>query len=227
MTTGPTAVLFDMDGTLLDSEGLWLTAEIEVMDHLGSDWNLKDQEHCLGGPIERVAQYMVDRSGTAVGANEVGRMLVQTVEGHMRREPLSWRPGARDFLRSTIEAGIPRALVTASWAILVDALSDRMRDEIGVDPFTAVVAGDQITNGKPHPEPYLTAARLIGSDPRTCLAIEDSPTGVRSASAAGCVVVAIPHIAELPPDITGVHVIASLEDTHPSVLWADALGQIG
>lgn len=227
MTRGPTAVLFDMDGTLLDSEGLWLTAEIEVMDRLGSDWDLDDQAHCLGGPIERVARYMVERSGTEVAPSHVGRMLVQTVEGHMRREPLSWRPGAREFLRSTIEAGIPRALVTASWAILVDALSDRMRDEIGVDPFTAVVAGDHTANGKPHPEPYLTAAHLIGTDPTTCLAIEDSPTGVRSASAAGCVVVAIPHIAALPPDINGVHVIASLEGTDPNALWGDALAQIG
>lgn len=227
MTRGPTAVLFDMDGTLLDSEGLWLNAEIEVMDRLGSDWDLQDQAHCLGGPIERVAQYMVERSGTEVGPSQVGHMLVQTVEGHMRREPLSWRPGAREFLRSTIEAGIPRALVTASWTTLVDALSDRMRDEIGVDPFTAVVAGDHIAHGKPHPEPYLTAARLIGTDPTTCLAIEDSPTGVRSASAAGCVVVAIPHIAALPTDINGVHVIASLEGTDPNALWGDALAQIG
>lgn len=226
MTGGPTAVLFDMDGTLLDSEGLWLTAEIEVMARLGSEWGLEDQAHCLGGPIERVAQYMVDRSGTDVRPSHVGRLLVETVEGHMRREPLSWRPGAREFLRNTIEADIPRALVTASWAILVDALSDRMRDEIGVEPFTAVVAGDQITQGKPHPEPYLTAARLIGTDPTTCLAIEDSPTGVRSASAAGCVVVAIPHIAAIPPDIDGVHVIASLEGTDPHALWGDALAQI-
>ena len=226
MTTGPSAVLFDMDGTLLDSEGLWLIAEVEVMERLGSTWDLDDQAHCLGGPIERVARYMVERSGVDVEAADVGRMLVQTVEGHMRREPLTWRPGAREFLRETIDADIPRALVTASWAVLVDALSDRMREEIGVEPFTAVVAGDHITHGKPHPEPYLTAAGLIGSDPTTCLAIEDSPTGVRSARAAGCVVVAIPHIAAIPPDISDIHVIESLEGTNPNALWDDALAQI-
>lgn len=224
MSDSPSAVLFDMDGTLIDSEHLWLEAEIEVMSDLGSDWNSRDQEHCLGGPLERVAAYMVQRSGTGRTADEVSRILLDTIEGHMRREPLQWRPGALDFLIATIEAGIPRALVTASWAVLVATLSDRMRHEVGYDPFTVIVAGDHIANSKPHPDPYLRAAELLDVHPGTCLAIEDSPTGVRSAVAAGCVVVGVPQIAALPEDLSSVHVIHTLQGHDPHSLWAAAIG---
>lgn len=223
MNCSPSAVLFDMDGTLIDSEHLWLAAEIEVMAHLQSDWTSADQAHCLGGPLERVASYMVQRSGTSQSPEAVGGLLLATIEGHMRREVLQWRPGAIEFLRATIDAGIPRALVTASWAVLVAALADRMREEIGGDPFTVIVAGDHITNSKPHPEPYQRAADLIGASTHDCLAIEDSPTGVRSAVAAGCVVVAVPHIAPIPADIDGVYEISSLEATNPQHLWEQAL----
>lgn len=223
MSPSPHAVLFDMDGTLLDSEHQWLAAEVEVMRVLGSDWTLEDQAQCLGGPLERVSRYMVDRSGTTRPAQDVGRLLLTTMEGLLRSAPLAWRPGAKEFLSDTIDAGIPRALVTASWSVLVAALADRMLEEIGCDPFTAIVAGDHTTQGKPHPEPYLRAAELIGVEPRSCLAIEDSPTGVRSAVAAGCVVVAIPHIASLPADVGRVHVIESLVGTDPVGLWQRAL----
>lgn len=223
----PSAVLFDMDGTLIDSEHLWLAAEIDVMAELGADWNEQDQQHCLGGPLERVAAYMVARSRTQRSSEDVGRLLLNTIEDHMRRAALMWRPGARDFLRATIDAGVPRALVTASWAVLVEALADRMLIEIGSDPFTCVVAGDHIVNSKPHPEPYLRAAELLGFSPSQCLAIEDSPTGVRSAAGAGCVVVAIPHIAPIPSDIAGVYEIDTLAGHSPQSLWRQALSNGG
>lgn len=226
MSDCPGAVLFDMDGTLIDSEPLWFSAEIDVMAELGSKWSHADQEVCLGGPLERVAHYMVQRSGTKRPASDVGALLLRTIEGHMRREPLTWRPGALDFLKATIAAGIPRALVTASWAVLVDAVAERMALEVGEEPFTVIVAGDHTTNGKPHPEPYLRAAELLAAQPGECLAIEDSPTGVRSAVAAGCVVVAVPHIAAVPAEASYVHVITTLESTGPCRLWQQALANV-
>jgi len=216
----PHAVLFDMDGTLIDSEHLWLAAEVQVMNALGGQWTNEDQAHCLGGPLERVADYMIARSGTSVSQAHVGRMLLDSIEVFMREQPLTWRPGARELLAETIELGIPRALVTASWQVLVNVLADRMREEMGGEPFTEVVAGDHTRRSKPHPEPYLMAAAALGAAPAKSLALEDSPTGVRSALDAGCAVVAIPHMA--PIDFEGVHVIETLHGHSIEGLWSAA-----
>lgn len=219
----PGAVLFDMDGTLIDSEPLWLTAEIEVMDELGGQWSQADQQHCLGGPLERVVEYMVNSSGTTRSGEDVGRRLLDRMTSLLRETPLVWKPGARELLRESVELEVPRALVTASWGVLVDAVFDRMQDEVGANPFHVVVTGDRIENGKPHPEPYQRAARDVGSPPALCLAIEDSPTGVRSATAAGCVVVAVPHLTNLPADIAGVLVVDGLDGWSIARLWTQAL----
>jgi len=222
-TSGPEAVLLDMDGTLVDSESLWLAAEEDVMARLGSTWTADDQAHCLGGPLERVAQYMAAKASQSPPAQAVGSMLLDRIEAYMRSEPLVWRPGAAAFLRSCLALQLPTALVTASWARLVAALSERIETEFGQDPFSVVVAGDHVVNSKPHPEPYLAAADGIGVDPNACLAIEDSPTGVRSALAAGCAVIAIPHIApvhDIIADARHAAVVASLEGWDPHALWA-------
>jgi len=220
----PAAVLFDMDGTLVDSEHLWLDSEIQVMRSLDAEWTAMDQAHCLGGPLERVAEYMARRSGTAMSVADLGQLLLDTIEHKMRTEPLQWRPGALELLRNCRDEGIPTALVTASWDVLVQALAERMHVDVGCKPFDVTVAGDHIRNSKPHPEPYETAARLLGVVPGECLAIEDSPTGVRSAVAAGCVVVAVPHIAPIDPAEEAALIVSTLHGWHISELWRRALG---
>lgn len=221
----PAAVLFDMDGTLVDSEHLWLESEIDVMRSLGADWSERDQAHCLGGPLERVAAYMAERSRTDTSPEDVGRLLLGSIECKMRTEPLHWRPGALDLLRECRSLGIPTALVTASWEVLVLALAARMRIDVGSEPFDVIVAGDHITNSKPHPEPYESAARQLGVSPDRCMAIEDSPTGVGSAVAAGCVVVAVPHIAPIDPQAGAALIAATLEGRGLLELWERALGR--
>jgi HAD superfamily hydrolase (TIGR01509 family) len=213
----PSAVLFDMDGTLIDSEGLWLASEIALMTRLGASWSEADQHHCLGGPLERVADYMVARSGSPLASAVIGDMLLDEVEARFRAAPLVWRPGARDRLTEARETGIPTALVSASWTRLIEAVRDRIDAEIGGPAFDVVVAGDDVDNSKPHPDPYLTAAARLGVSPTDCLALEDSPTGVTSAVAAGCRTVAIPHIADI--DVVGVLVIDSLADWSLDDLW--------
>jgi HAD superfamily hydrolase (TIGR01509 family) len=213
----PAAVLFDMDGTLIDSEGLWLDAEIAVMESLGATWDASDQAHCLGGPLERVADYMIARSGTSLTTEAVGLMLLDGMEQRLRASVLAWRPGARALLVECREAGVPTALVSASWNRLIDAVRDKIQSDIGMRPFDAVVAGDDVTNSKPHPDPYLAAAAALGVRPVDCLALEDSPTGVRSAVAAGCHVVAVPHIAMI--DEAGALVIDTLQDRTLPELW--------
>jgi HAD superfamily hydrolase (TIGR01509 family) len=214
----PAAVLFDMDGTLIDSEPLWLEAEHEVMAALGGSWSDADQAVCLGGPLERVVDYMIERAGSDEPAARVMTTLLDAMERRLRETPLSWRPGAQALLAECLAAGVPTALVSASWGRLIRAVASRIDEAVGGTAFAVVVAGDDVQNTKPHPEPYLAAARALGHEPADCLALEDSPTGVTSAVAAGCRVVAIPHIASI--DTRGAVAIPTLEGQTLPSLWA-------
>jgi HAD superfamily hydrolase (TIGR01509 family) len=135
----------------------------------------------------------------------VERLLDDVVIATEKEIP--WRPGARELLASLAERGVPCALVTMSYT----RLADTMIAQLPPGTFAAVVTGDQVSDGKPHPEAYLTAAARLGADPRDCVAIEDSPTGIASATAAGCVVVGIPHHVAVQAD-ANVRIVDSLTE---------------
>lgn len=221
----PAAVLFDMDGTLIDSEGLWLIAEQRTMAELGGSWTEADQAACLGGPLERVVAYMIARARIERpdGAAVAGRLL-HHIEELFRSEPVTWRPGALALLAQTRDRGLPTALVTASWRRLIDAVHASMVGEFGEDPFDVIVGGDEVAQSKPHPAPYLHAAERLGVPPTLCLAFEDSPTGIASAAAAGAGVVAVPHLAPAP-DLPGILVRDSLVGADIGALWGEVLAQ--
>ena len=214
----PSAVLFDMDGTLIDSEHLWLEAEHLVMKALGGTWSEADQRECLGGPLERVIDYMLAKVTTTMSSDEAMELLLSSMEHLLRTTALQWRPGARALVDQTLRLGIPTALVTASWRRLIDAVESAIDLDLGRRAFTVTIGGDEVEHTKPHPEPYQEAARRLGVAPQECLALEDSPTGTASALAAGCKVVAIPHIAEIA-SAAGLARIASLEGLSLQELW--------
>jgi HAD superfamily hydrolase (TIGR01509 family) len=215
------AVLWDMDGTLVDTEPYWIEREFEIVaQHGNGGWSMDHGHALVGKDLRDSARYIAEHGAVGLPIDDIVNLLLDGVIERFRRE-VPWRPGARELLADLGAAGIPCALVTMSWRRFTDALTD----VLPAGSFTAVVAGDDVTHGKPHPEPYLTGAARLGVDPRACLALEDSPTGARSAQAAGCVVVAVPHVVAVPREIGHHHLpslvglgAAHLRDLHRSGL---------
>jgi HAD superfamily hydrolase (TIGR01509 family) len=198
------AVLFDMDGLLVDSERLWYETEAEVMAGLGATWGPENQESLVGGSIDRTVAYMLNLTGPVETPGEIARRLLDGMAERLRAN-VPMMPGAKQLLDEVREAGLPSALVSSTHRKLMEYALDG----IGRDRFTLTVAGDEVAHTKPHPEPYLTAARLLNADPRRCVALEDSPNGTESATAAGCHVVAVPSVVPIA-DAPGRTVVTSL-----------------
>ncbi len=214
------AVLADMDGLLVDSEKLWFDVEAEVMTRLGGQWTEEHQRRLVGGPPQRTVRYMLDVSGSSVPPATVWGWLMDGMAERLRAEvPLL--PGAKELLDELNIQDVPCVLVTTSQRNLVEIALD----VLGRHLFAAVVSGDDVTHPKPDPEPYVTAAGLLGVDPRRCVALEDSPNGVAAAEAAGCVTVAVPSVVAIEPAATRT-VVASLTELSLARLRAIASGRL-
>lgn len=200
------AVLFDMDGLLVDSERLWFEVEREAMERLGAQWCEADQATLVGGSLDRTVTYMLRRSGSATPPDAVARWLLDGMVERLR-EDVPLRPGAGKLLDEVHGAGVPVGLVSSAFRILVDATLDGL----GRDRFDVVIAGDEVARTKPDAEPYLVAARRLDARPGNCVALEDSPNGLASAEAAGCVTVAVPSVVPIPP-APGRTVVRSLDE---------------
>jgi HAD superfamily hydrolase (TIGR01509 family) len=192
------AVLFDMDGLLVDTEPFWFEVEHAVMARLGGQWTQADQQALVGGSLHRSVDYLLGRAQTdAVRHDEVAGWLIGGMADLLTSREVALMPGARDLLTELRAAGVPCVLVTSSERVIMDAVLAGLAKH-GVS-FTATVCGADVSEPKPDPEPYKLAAALIGADPRACVALEDSPNGVASALAAGCVTVAVPGVAAVAP----------------------------
>jgi HAD superfamily hydrolase (TIGR01509 family) len=205
-------VLFDMDGLLVDSEPFWFEVECDVMARLDGKWSQADQRALIGGSLPRTVSYLLARAGKPASSEDVGRWLVDGMTSLLASRPLPMRPGAEKLLAEVRAAGIPHALVTSSERPIMDAVLK----QAGVT-FTATVCADDVSHGKPDPEPYLRAAQRVGADPGGCVALEDSPNGVASAEAAGCVLVAVPSLVPIPA-APGRMVARSLAEVDLAVL---------
>jgi HAD superfamily hydrolase (TIGR01509 family) len=208
----PAAVLWDMDGTLVDTEPYWIECEYELVAEFGGSWNDEKAHSMVGNDLRVSAAILRDEGGVDLPIDDIVNRLLDGVVARVQRK-VPWRPGARDTLTALRKAGIPCALVTMSWTRFADAVVKTLPP----GTFDVVITGDEVTHGKPHPEPYLTAANRLGVRAKDCVAIEDSPTGVRSAVAAGCRTFAIPNVVDIP-DGRGYTVVRSLRELDPREL---------
>lgn len=205
------AVLWDLDGTIIDSEPLWMAGEHELAEKYGKTWTQEDGLALVGNSLIGSGEYIKERLEADMSAEEIVDFLVVRLAAALREE-IPWRPGARELINALHDEGIPQALVTMSYASIAEPIT-------AATPFGAVVTGDIVARGKPHPDPYLMAAELLGVDAADCLAIEDSGTGATSANAAGCHVLVVPHFVNVP-DAPRRTQLPTLEHVNPDALRA-------
>lgn len=189
--TLPGAVLFDMDGLLVDSEPLWTVAESELADRLGGVFTPQIKVAMIGQRLEMAVPILLTMLDTpaslAADPAVEGQWLLDRMTELFSTE-LPLQPGAEELLDAVNGVGVPAALVSSSFRQLVDAVLVTL----GAQRFVVTIAGDEVAESKPHPEPYLTAARRLGLPAWRCVVIEDSEAGARSAAAAGCPCVLVP-----------------------------------
>ncbi|MEV7073541.1 HAD family hydrolase [Streptomyces sp. NPDC091972] len=200
------AVLLDMDGTLVDTEGFWWDVEVEVFAGLGHTLDDSWRHVVVGGPMTRSAGFLIEATGADITLPELTVLLNQGFEDRIGRS-LPLMPGATRLLAELSAHRIPTALVSASHRRIID----RVLDSLGRRHFALTVAGDEVPRTKPHPDPYLFAAAGLGADPARCAVVEDTATGVAAAEAAGCQVVVVPSVAPVPA-APGRTVVTSLEE---------------
>jgi HAD superfamily hydrolase (TIGR01509 family) len=206
------AVLFDMDGLLVDTEPLWFEVESEVMGRLGGDWSEADQAQLVGGSLRATLDYLLGKAAASVSRELLAGWMLDGMVSRLARAPVPLRPGAAGLLAEVRAAGVPYALVTSSERVIMEAVF-----RAAALDFPVTVCAEDVTRIKPDPEPYLLATKLLASDPGRCVVLEDSPNGAVSAQAAGCRVIVVPNVATVPP-APGRVIVPSLTEVSLAVL---------
>lgn len=217
----PAAVLWDMDGTLVNTEPYWINAELELAARDGGHWTHEDGLTLVGNDLIVSAQQLRERGGVKGTDIEIVNDLLERVIAQVRAHGIPWRPGAQALMAEVRAAGIPCALVTMSYASLANVIVDGLP----AGTFDAVITGEVVSKGKPDPEPYLVAAAALNVNPRECVAIEDSPTGIRSAEAAGVPTVGVKFLIDIQ-DAPGRSRLRSLEQINLNDLREIAAGRV-
>jgi len=192
----PAAVLWDMDGTLIDSEPVWAVSLQATARELGGTFSERARDSLVGADIATTVDVLLAEVGRPPTPEQVAyvreRLLARTAALFV--EGIEWRPGARAALRAVRAAGVPTALVTNS----LRQLAELALDGIGRDFFDVTVCGDEVRAGKPAPDPYLRAAELLDVAVVDCVAVEDSPDGALAAERAGAAVLVVPSEVPVP-----------------------------
>lgn len=215
----PAAVLWDMDGTLIDSEQYWMAAEHELVRSHGGVWTHEDALSLVGNPLDASAE-ILRAHGVDLSVDEIITFLITRVTAQVSAQ-VPWQPGAVEALAWLRALDVPCALVTMSYRSLADAFVERTP----AGTFAAVVTGDEVTHGKPHPEPYLRAAELLGVPIEDCLVVEDSPAGVGSALACGAIPVGVEVLVPLP-DSPRLTRLPSLHHLTPELVDRAVRGEV-
>ncbi|UNB56057.1 HAD family phosphatase [Mycolicibacterium sp. YH-1] len=203
------AVLWDMDGTLVDSEKLWDLALQELYRRRGAVLSAEVRESTVGGSADDVMAIVYADLGLAPDAESVTREIdwLHVYTGELFEAGLPWQPGARELLDALTAEGVPMALVTNTRR----DLTEQALKSIGRHYFSVTVCGDEVARGKPAPDAYLRAAELMGFDAFDCVAIEDSVAGTTAAEVAGCAVVVVPNDIEVPASPRRRHISSLLD----------------
>nr|WP_255456856.1 MULTISPECIES: HAD family phosphatase [unclassified Mycolicibacterium] len=188
--------MFDMDGTLVDSEKLWDVSMQAFYARFDAVMSPELREASVGGSAENVMRMVYDDLGLDPAPEAMAESAdwLHDYTGELFEQGLPWRPGAQELLETLSASQVPLALVTNTRR----ELAEQALKTIGSHYFAVTVCGDEVPDGKPAPDPYLRAAELLGVAPGDCLAIEDSVTGAQSADAAGCVVLVVPNDVAVP-----------------------------
>ena len=197
MTTPPLAVVFDMDGLLLDSERLARECFIQACADVGWDADIPAYDRCVGSTSEATERILRDACGREFPYTEMSARWGERYDAHVNHHPVAVKPGARELLDRLERLDIPRALAPSTRR----STAQRKLQLAGLaDYFLHMVCGGETERGKPHPDPYLAATGHLLQEPGQCWALEDSDNGVRAAHAAGLRVFQVPDLVQ--PDAT-------------------------
>jgi len=208
----PQAFFFDMDGLSVDTEPMWLETEVELANEYGADWSLADQAHCLGGPMSKVGIHLAEKSKRPDLAEWFSDEMVRRMAKRCALG-VGFIPGVEVLLHEIIDQGIPVGLVSASPRPIVDAVLNGL----GKNYYQFSISASDVIRSKPFPDPYLMAADKIDADIKECIVLEDSATGVASATSAGAYVVAVPHLVPIEAAPRRI-VLKSLENVSVALL---------
>ncbi len=209
----PEAILFDMDGTLTDTEKIWYRAEVEVLARYGAEITPEVSKGFIGCSLMQTAETVRSQFNIPASATELAQELTSTVEAIALREGMPWRPGAYELLENLLQWGIPSALVTSSYS----SFAKQALRQAPAGSLEVVITGDTSPYAKPHPMPYQLAAYRLGVDIKNCIVFEDSIPGFTSGARSGAITVGIPFQVELP-NIPGTHLLESLTMVTPQYL---------
>ena len=213
------AALWDFDGTLADTEPLWIAAEYELIGRLGGTWSDEHAEQLVGNSLLDSGSYILNAIGRVdLSPAWVVEQLLTDVLNHLRRHPIVWRPGAIELLELLRCGGCS---VRAGIGVVPGAAGRGPAASCLRETFQVSVAGDEVSRGKPHPEPYEKACTALGVSARHCVVLEDSETGCRAGNAAGALVVAVPNRVEIPKAPRRLHV-RSLADLDAAAVATNA-----